>query len=202
MQPLSKKVLGPLLRAYSRLRIRGAENVPRSGPLVIAANHRSMLDIPLMVVASPRPVLFMAKRELFGDPVRARLWIEWGGFPVRREIADIRSLDMALAVLERGEALVLYPEGTRSKTAKMLPYLEGAAWLALRVGAPIVPAGVIGTGREPGWNGKASPWVGKHILVSFGLPIEVEAEPDSRIRRQKAVALTELLVDRISSLMA
>jgi 1-acyl-sn-glycerol-3-phosphate acyltransferase len=183
------------------MRIRGADNVPRSGPLVIAANHRSMLDIPVMVVATPRRVFFMGKRELFGDAFRARLWNELGGFPVRREIADIRSMDMALALLERGEALVLYPEGTRSRTAKMLPFLEGAAWLALRVGVPVVPAGVIGTGREPGWNGKASPWLGKHVLVSYGRPIEVEAETNPKARRQKAVALTDELLRRIGALM-
>ena len=83
----------------------------------------------------------------------------------------------------------------------MLPFLEGTAWLALRLGAPVVPAGVIGTGLEPGWNGKASPWLGKHVLVSYGRPIEVEVEANPHARRQKAIALTDELLSRIGALM-
>ncbi len=192
---------GPL-RLYTRMRVGGTENVPGTGPVIIAANHRSMLDIPVMVVAAPRPVYFMAKQELFGDRARSRLWLELGGFPVQRKIADIRSVDVALALLERGEAVVVYPEGRRSKTGEMLPFLQGPSWLAFRTGAPLVPCGVIGTGLHPGWNGKGSAWIGKHVRVAFGPPIQVEREVDPRARRDKAEALTGQLLSAIHELLA
>jgi 1-acyl-sn-glycerol-3-phosphate acyltransferase len=193
---------GPVIRRYGRLRVEGAENLPPEGPVIIAADHRSMFDIPVMVVASPRPVYFMAKRELYGDPARAWLWHHLGGFPVRRQATDLRAIDTAMALLERGDAVALYPEGTRSRSGEMLPFLLGAAWLGLKTGAPVVPCGVIGTGVEPGWNGRSSPWVGKHVRVRFGTFIETGAEPDPRARRLKAEALTQEIEARIRHLMA
>jgi len=93
-QLAAKRVVRPILAAYSRLRVEGEDNVPATGPVLIAPNHRSMFDIPIAVIAAPRRVFFMAKQELFGDPIRDRLWLELGGFPVKRQIADVR--------LERG----------------------------------------------------------------------------------------------------
>jgi 1-acyl-sn-glycerol-3-phosphate acyltransferase len=200
-QLAAKRVVRPILAAYSRLRVEGADNVPATGPVLIAPNHRSMFDIPIAVIAAPRRVFFMAKQELFGDPIRDRLWLELGGFPVKRQIADVRSVDTASALLEGGGALVIYPEGKRSKTAEMLPFLGGAAWLALRLGVPIVPCGVIGTGHHPGWDGKAAPWIGKHIRVAYGEPIRVEREPDPRTRRLKAEELTGHLLAAVNALL-
>ena len=189
------------VRAYTRMRIEGAENVPLEGPVVIAANHRSMLDVPVLVIASPRPMVFMAKEELFGDALRRRMWFELGGFPVRRQISDLRALDVALALLERGDAVGMFPEGTRGREAEMLPFLHGPAWLALRTGAPIVPCGIIGTGDQPGWDGRSSPWVGKHVRVAFGSPLQSEAEPDPRKRTVAMKQLTDDLRAAISSLI-
>lgn len=186
---------------YARLRVAGLEHVPATGPVVLAANHRSMLDVPVMVLAAPRRVFFMAKRELYADPFRRRLWLELGGFPVDRSSHDIRSIDVARALLDRGEAVVLYPEGTRSKRAEMLPFLHGATWLALKTGAPLVPAGIIGTGVEPGWHGAPSPWLGKHVRVAFGAPIAEEREDDATRRRRRAEELSSVLARRIAELM-
>jgi len=200
--PMVTAVGGPAVRAYGRLRVEGARHVPPTGAVVIASNHRSMLDIPVMVVATPRPVFFMAKRELYGDPVRDWVWRRLGGFPVRRQVADLRAIDTALSLLEGGDAVVVYPEGTRSRYGDMLPFLLGSAWLALKAGAPIVPCGVIGTGRQPGWNGRVAPWVGKHVRVRFGEPIAVERVDDARERRLRAEALTTDLAPRVTELMA
>ena len=199
---LARAVGGPLIRLYGRLRVEGAEHVPADGPAIIAADHRSMFDIPVMVVASPRRVYFMAKQELYGDPVRNWVWHHLGGFPVRRQISDLRAIDTAIALLERGEVVALYPEGTRSRSGEMLPFLLGAAWMALRTGSPIVPCGVVGTGIEPGWDGRSAPWIGKHVRVRFGPPIETDLERDARRRRLKAEALTREVGDRIRGLMA
>ena len=199
-QSAVKLIIRPIFRWQSRLQVTGADHVPPTGPAIVAANHRSMLDVPLLVLACPRPIVFMGKRELFGDPLRRWAFHTMGGFPVRREIADIRAIDVALAVLERGEVLGMYPEGTRSRTGKMLPFLKGAAWLALRTGAPIVPCGITGTERDrpPG----APPPMRKSVRIAFGPPIRVEREDDPETRRTKAEEVTDELLRAVTSLLA
>jgi 1-acyl-sn-glycerol-3-phosphate acyltransferase len=198
-QRLAKFLAGWFFRLYCRMKVRGTEHIPADGPVILAANHRSMWDVPIHGVASPRPVTFMAKKELFKNPVLGWLWRVLGGFPVRREISDIRAIDTALAVLERGEVLCLYPEGTRSLGGEMLPFLRGTAWIALRTGAPIVPSGLVGTGKVPA-PGTKNPRFGKRVRVNFGEPILVEREDDHRLRKQKTEVLTSRLLDAITSL--
>lgn len=200
-QRLAKILAGWFIRLYCRMKVRGAEHIPPTGPVILAANHRSMWDVPIHSLAAPRPVTFMAKKELFKNPVLGWAWRVLGGFPVRRDISDIRAIDTALAVLERDEVLCLYPEGKRSLQGEMLPFLKGAAWIALRTGAPIVPSGLVGTGKVPA-PGMKNPRFGKRVVVNFGEPIVVEREDDHRLRREKAEALTSQLFDAISTLSA
>jgi len=196
-QQLGKALAGWFIRLYCRMRVRGTAHVPPTGPVIIAANRRSMWDVPIHVIACPRPVTFMAKRELFKGPLLSWAWRVLGGFPVRREISDIRAIDTGLAVLERGEVLGLYPEGTRSLSGEMLPFLKGAAWIALRMGVPIVPCGLKGTGRRPP---EGKPLIGKRVEVNFGPPLSIEREDDPRVRKEKAEALTAQLLDAITGL--
>jgi 1-acyl-sn-glycerol-3-phosphate acyltransferase len=197
IQGVTKRALGWLVRWQSRLEVRGAGHVPASGPAIVAANHRSMLDIPLLVVASPRPIVFMAKRELFGDPVRRVVLHALGGFPVRRQTADVRAVDVGVAVLERGGVLGLYPEGTRSRSGRMLPFLDGAAWFALRTGAPLVPCGISGTARSPDGRWRLR----KEVTVAFGPPIRVEPVADPVARRARARELTTELLAAVTGLL-
>jgi 1-acyl-sn-glycerol-3-phosphate acyltransferase len=198
-QRQGKALAGWFFRWYCRLKVHGIERIPMEGPVILAANHRSMWDVPIHVIASPRPVTFMAKIELFRNRLFRWAWRVLGGFPVRREISDIRAIDTALAVLERSEMLCLYPEGTRSKTGEMLPFLRGTAWIALRTGAPIVPCGLKGTGRVPP-PGTRKPRFGKRVEVNFGPPIVVQREDDHRVRKEKADALTSELLAAITAL--
>jgi 1-acyl-sn-glycerol-3-phosphate acyltransferase len=198
-QRFGKAVAGPPLRLFLRMQIIGAEHVPPTGPVILAANHRSFWDIPVHVIASPRPVLFMAKQELYKGPVTKWTWRALGGFPVRRDTADIRAVDTALALLERGEMVAIYPEGTRSRTGQMLPFLKGAAWLALRTGAPIVPCGLKGTERRRGGRPRR---LIRQVRVAFGPPIPVDIEADAPTRRGKADALTQELLSAIQGLLA
>src|SRR5207244_11884514 len=149
------------------------------------ANHRSMWDIPLLVVAFPRRTVFMAKRELYRNALLNRLWLELGGFPVRRDAPDLRAIDNALEVLDRELALGIYPEGTRSFTGEMLPFLKGAAWLALKTGAPIVPCAITGSARRTRGDQPRSR-ARRPVIVAFGPPLSVEPEPDTLARREKA----------------
>jgi 1-acyl-sn-glycerol-3-phosphate acyltransferase len=198
-QRLGKSIGGPPIRWFLRMQVTGTEHIPQTGPVILAANHRSFWDIPVHVIASSRPIAFMAKQELYKGPVTRWMWRSLGGFPVRRDTADIRAIDIALALLERGEVVGVYPEGTRSRTGEMLPFLKGAAWLALRTGAPIVPCGLKGTERRsPGDRRRLR----RRVMVAFGPPIPVQAEPDTRVRREKADVLTQQLLKAIQSLLA
>jgi 1-acyl-sn-glycerol-3-phosphate acyltransferase len=183
----------------ARLHVDGREHVPPSGPVILAANHRSFLDVPLLVIASPRTVVFMAKRELFKNGFVA-LWLrEMGGFPVRREIADLRAIDTGLAVLEEGRVLGLYPEGTRNHGDGLLPFLNGAAWLALHTGATIVPCGIRGTEKIPPGRRKS---LRRDVRLQFGAPMSVERQSDPAVRRANAPALTERLREAIGTLIS
>ena len=196
-QAAAKLISGHLIRWYCRLEVKGADLVPAAGPAIIAANHRSMWDLPVHAVSTPRPITFIGKQELFADPIRRNAWRLLGGFPVRPEIADLRALDTAVALLEQGEAIGIYPEGTRSLKGQMLPFLKGAAWMALRTGAPIVPCGIRGTLRliEP------NPSFRKKVRVAFGPPLRIEPEPLPLARRRKADEITADLLQAITSLL-
>ncbi|MGH2661861.1 MAG: 1-acyl-sn-glycerol-3-phosphate acyltransferase [Actinomycetota bacterium] len=190
-------VSGPLARYY-RLEVRDEARVPRRGPVVLAANHDSLLDIPLLVWASPRPVRFMAKQELFDGAISSWVFRATGAFPVRRAGPDVMAVRTALEVLRRGRVLGMYPEGTRSPD--LLPFRGGAAWLALRSGAPLVPVGIRGT-FEAMPRGSSKPRRGR-VRIAFGEPIEVRQERDPRARLSRAREITEALrsaVDRLRS---
>ena len=178
--------LGALaLRRWFRLRVEGASNVPRSGPVVVAMNHESALDVPLIVLVCPRRIVFMAKRELFKNAFLSWWLRELGGFRVDRDRFDLRAVRIARSVLRDGKVLGMYPEGTRSP-GELLPFLDGAAWMALLAGAPIVPCAISGTDRT---REARRPGV-VTVRVAFAPPIAVERVDDPSERRARATALT------------
>jgi 1-acyl-sn-glycerol-3-phosphate acyltransferase len=188
MQQRSKVVTGAFCRRWFSMEVVGAEHVPPTGPAVLAMNHESFLDIPLIVIASPRPIRFMAKRELFESPRGARFFHELGGFPVDRDRYDLRAVEIALEVARRGEVLGMYPEGTRTPGV-LLPFLPGAAWIALKTGASLVPAALSGTGAAMPTGAKFFKRV--PIRIEFAPAIPVEREEDPLRRRERARELTE-----------
>jgi 1-acyl-sn-glycerol-3-phosphate acyltransferase len=144
--------LSVLLRLLWRPRVEGLSHVPRTGPVLIASNHVSFFDSVVLPLVIPRRVVFLAKAEYFeGSGVRGGLVKAWfeaiGAVPVRRgthgEAMD--SLELALAVLHGQGGFGIYPEGTRSRDGRLYRGRTGVAWLALASGAPIVPAGVVGS---------------------------------------------------------
>ncbi|MFL5734951.1 MAG: lysophospholipid acyltransferase family protein [Chloroflexia bacterium] len=138
-------VFTALFRTFWPLRIEGREHVPREGAAVIVSNHLSLIDPFVVGYGSDRPVSFMGKQELFRVPV-LRFWIrKLGSFPVDRSRRDPAALRTALTLLKNGELLGMFPEGTRSTTGEMLELRAGAARLAARTRAPIIPAAVINT---------------------------------------------------------
>jgi len=163
-----------LARLLFRIEARGTGHIPPTGPVLIAANHASVLDPPIIGVAAPRPLHFLAKAELFSIPLFGGLISRLHARPVRRGGADPAALRVALRVLESGAALLVFPEGTRGEEGTLGEAKPGAGMLAVLSGAPVVPAYIAGSGRvlpRGGWF----PRPGK-IRVSFGPPLAFAGE--------------------------
>jgi 1-acyl-sn-glycerol-3-phosphate acyltransferase len=193
------KVLGGLAFVLLfRLRVAGAAHVPARGPVIVASNHRSMLDVPLLVVASPRAVTFMAKRGLFNGRLWSAFFHGFGGFPVEPGTGDEAALRTGLDVLRTGALLGMFAEGTRSFRGPMGPFLHGAAWLSLHSGAPIVPCAI--TGTEPPAGAGWWRWLGRRrVRIAFGAPISGGAA-DGKVSREAVAALTESVRSAVVSL--
>src|SRR3954465_13438790 len=146
-------ILPPLLQGYFRMRRIGREHVPKEGPVILAANHRSFLDPFIVGICVRRPVYFVAKRELFEKRWQGWLLNALGAFPIRRGESDAESMETARQILERGDVVVIFPEGTRVRTGSLGKAKRGVGRLALESGAPVVPVAVHGTERvRRGWR--------------------------------------------------
>lgn len=179
-----RRLLAPVCRAVYRVEVRGVEHVPGAGPLVVAANHPSVLDPFVLSTAIERPLHYLAKAELWRIPFCAPLLDALGGIPVNREMGDRAALAAALAALERGGAVGIFPQGGVRRDL----WHRGAARLALSGGAPLLPVRILATDEalRPGRVG--FPRVG--ILI--GEPIAVE-------RRQPTIARAAELTRRLRS---
>ena len=155
-----------LMRVWFGLRVRGAEHIPSSGPALIVSNHQSLLDPPAIGGAARRQIYFLAKAELFRIPLFGHLIRAVHARPVRREGSDPRALRTAALLLEEGKALLIFPEGTRSPDGRLGEAKAGVGMLAVKSGAPVVPAYVSGT-LEALPKGAAWPRRSQ-VSVSFG----------------------------------
>ncbi len=162
------KVIFIFIRIFNNWEIEGQENLPTTGPVVVVANHVSLWDPPVLACSIKRPVRFMAKEELFNIPVLGKIIKLLNAFPVKRGKIDRNALRMAAKCLENGEVLGLFPEGTRSKTGKLLPLQPGSALFALRAGSPLVPVGLKGTKTAfpLTWRGKIKVKIGKPLVYN------------------------------------
>ncbi len=186
-----------LLTGY---RVSGVRNVPRTGPLIVVANHLHNLDPLVVAVAIPRPVHYMAKAELFRIPVLGSV-IRFGGtFPVERGKADRRAIRHAEATLAQGIAFGIFPEGTRSLTGAMSKPLAGGALIALRSGAPILPVAVTGTEFLP-FNGGKTPkrCFRRAVRVTIGEPFTVPRTVDGE--RLTSESATDLMMRHVAALL-
>lgn len=143
---LGAVVVKPSLRVFCRWRVEGKENVPPAGAAIVASNHVSYLDPPVVGAAMlPRRMYYMARDDLFRRPLFSALITRLGAFPVRRGTADRRALRTALQLLQAGELILIFPEGTRSKDGTLQPPELGIAHLVAHARVPVVPVAVKGT---------------------------------------------------------
>jgi 1-acyl-sn-glycerol-3-phosphate acyltransferase len=172
-----------------RLQVRGAELVPRSGAYVIAPTHRSILDTFLTAAVTQRRVRYMGKQELWANPAVSWLLTTLGGVPVDRA-AGSAAVKAALELLDGGEPVVVFPEGTRREGDRIDDLQEGAAYLAVKRGVPLLPVGIAGT-EEILARGRAIPRLKKVALV-IGAPIHPRTA-GKRVDRAEVSRLTEEL---------
>lgn len=152
-----------------RLRVSGAENVPREGGLLGVSNHQSHLDPPLIGAASPRQMVFLARSGLFKFGPFAWLIRSYGAIPLNQEAPPVTALRISMKQLKQGRMLLMFPEGSRSHDGQIHPFKPGFAALARRAGVPVQPIAVEGAYRAwPRWRRLPRPGV---VHVHFGEPI-------------------------------
>ena len=150
----ARAVLQPFFHVWFRLERIGREHIPARGPLILAANHRSFLDPFVIAIMVRRPIYFVAKKELFlFHPVISWVLSSLGAFPIDRGGSDQDAMATAKAILERGDVVLMFPEGTRIRPGSLGRPRRGVGRLALETGAPVVPVAVIGTEAvRAGWR--------------------------------------------------
>lgn len=189
-------LLTPYLLGFYRARAYDTANVPADGPCILAPNHFSFLDHFFLALYLRRKVHFMAKSQLFKLP----LWpvFNYGGvFPVRRGHADQAAFDTAHAILERGDVVVMYLEGGRSRTGELGTPRPGVGRLALETGVPVVPVAIVGSEKTRNWKRGQFP----KVSVRFGTPVRFDALPQEPTREQAQYA-SEQVFERIRVLWA
>ncbi|RNL77700.1 lysophospholipid acyltransferase family protein [Nocardioides marmorisolisilvae] len=159
-------ILVPVMKVFFGLQAKGVENIPKTGPVVIAPNHKSFWDAFFLAAVVKRRMHFMGKAELF-QGWRGRLFVSLGAFPVLRGESDDLAIGTARAVLERGDVLALFPEGTRvSDPDKLGDPKRGATRLAIETGAVIIPTAMSGTEKRK-WP------LPRKVRIVFGEPVPV-----------------------------
>lgn len=196
-------IIGFVSRLLWDTRIDGVENLPRTGPFILVTNHTSNLDPLMMGWASghqiDRIVHFMAKVEMRSWPLLGWLATQSGVYFVRRGEGDRAAQQFSLDALAAGRPIALFPEGTRSRTGHLRAGKPGAALLAIRSGAPLVPAGISGTHRIfP--KGARFPRASK-VRIRIGEPFTLPHQPKGRLDREALAAGTERIMSAIEALL-
>jgi len=194
-----RAILSPLARAIYRPRIEGRHRVPRTGPLIFASNHLSFIDSIAIPIAAPRAVHFLAKSDYF-EGTGLRGWIArqffttFGAMPVERGAgqAALTALDQQRVKLEAGNAVALYPEGTRSLDGRLYKGRTGVAFLALQTGTPVIPVGLIGT-NEMMPVGARVPRLRPRVTIRFGEPLDLSHHGPADSGRARRAATDEIM---------
>lgn len=184
--------------SYTRARVIGKHNIPKTGAFLLAPIHRSNIDTPLAAAVTSRRMRFMGKDSIW--KIKPIGWIisSLGAFPVTRGSADREALKRCIAVLEAGEPLVLFPEGTRQSGPLVQPLFDGAAYVAVKAGVPIIPVGI---GGSEGVMPKGSKMIyPRKCVIVVGEPIVAVADESGRIPRSAVKDITVQLTTELQRL--
>lgn len=158
-----------------RIKVYGKENVPMDSGVIVAYNHRSNWDVPVAGTTCPRSLTYIAKYELFKNPVFGRLLKALGAFPVKRGKGDVGAIKAALTILSQDKIMLIFPEGKRNRTGKPLDKIkEGVALFATRSKVPVVPVFIDGEYK----------WMNK-ITVTYGEPIYFDEYYDRKVSQEE-----------------
>ncbi len=194
---IARGLLWGVFKLLTRWQVKGKENVPKEGPVLVVANHVNLADPPLLGVSLGRKVIFMAKEELFRSSLGAYFVSGLGAFPVHRGKLDRQALRRSQQVLADGLALAMFPEATRSRSARLKKAMPGSALIACRSGAPILPVGIIGTEQIKGRG-----WILRRprLTINIGKPFHLPPV-DGKLTREKLVEYTDLIMQHIAELL-
>ncbi|WJY28606.1 MULTISPECIES: lysophospholipid acyltransferase family protein [Sporosarcina] len=187
LYPLGKAICAAVLRPLYRIQIIGRENFPEESGVLLCTNHIDNLDPPVVGLTAPRPVHFMAKEELFHQPVLKSVLPNVNAFPVKRGLSDRQAIRKALELLRSGQVVGMFPEGTRSKNGELGKGLTGAGFFALKGDAVVMPCAIIGPYR---------PF--RKLKVVYGRPIDMT---EYRERKASAEEATEVIMSAIQELL-
>ncbi|MGB9667103.1 MAG: lysophospholipid acyltransferase family protein [Candidatus Cryosericum sp.] len=183
-----------------RLRVVGLENVPRHGPGLVCSNHCSYLDPMLAAVAVPRKLYSVSRKEMYEQRLLGPFIRRLGGVRIDREaLADKGALQAMLAIMDHGDLCLIYPEGTRSADGKLQAPHNGAAFLAVKSGAPVLPMAVIGA-YECWPRQRKFPRLGP-ITLRIGEPVIYQLPPERQSRKEDLSSISGDIMQRIAALL-
>jgi 1-acyl-sn-glycerol-3-phosphate acyltransferase len=193
---IGKVLVGAFFKLFTRLRVKGKENVPLKGGVLVVANHLNFNDPPLVGAILGRQVVFMAKDELFHHRPLAWFLRSLGAFPVHRGRLDRKAIRQSQKVLAEGKALVMFPEATRSPDARLQPAFPGSALIASRRSVPVLPVGIAGTERLKGL------WLFRRprITVNIGKPFSLP-RAGSKLSKEELAEHTDIIMRHIAELL-
>lgn len=183
----AKAVVSAIFKPLYRIEVIGTENIPKDKGILLCCNHIHNFDPPVLGITFPRPIVFMAKEEIFRVPILKTIVKHLHAFPVKRGMSDREALRNGLATLKEGKVLGIFPEGTRSKTGEIGKGLAGVGFFALRTDAVVIPCAIIGSYK-----------LFRKLKVVYGKPIDM-----SKLREEKKSAdeVTEVIMSHIKELL-
>ncbi|MBA7485267.1 1-acyl-sn-glycerol-3-phosphate acyltransferase [subsurface metagenome] len=186
-----------LLFLLTHREVKGKENVPKQGPLLIAANHLNLADPPIIGVSINRKAMFLAKEELFHSRFSKHIMRSFGAFPIRRGGMNRESMRKARQFLAQDMAIIMFPEGRRSLNTQLESAFSGAALIASRSSAPILPIGIFGTEKIKGMSWfLRRPRITVNIGASFYLP-----PVNGKLNRAQLTEFTHSIMEHIAELL-